>query len=380
MKMLPLDTDKLILFTNDSGVNQAKFSNESRESRSFYLVYDCASSEASDKIDLQQSFDTFIGFHSVDNQIYFFFKQVVSSLPMNDKIIVNEGINMYSFDIGSNHLTFLKTISIGRSVRPLNNIMLTPDKKYFVFVYRSNYLEVLDSSEFIKGTFTATVIPNYDNFLVQNCIFEEPYDKYILMCFMLQDDTVEKLNPINSLIISFNLFPETQDPKPFDYFKEFYPLKINQQIGLQEIEMLLIVNPSSVKSSEQYLILRIGTSIYDIFNLDKRVLMIKNDMVKSKLNFSACSPYARVPNSLEIIPKYNIKTMILFFSIGFGAIMLILFLCHFKFIKDSILNKYKKFKIDEMNTILDVADEEKEEDEGEGLKEPEKASSMEEIQ
>jgi hypothetical protein len=243
--------------------------------------------------------------------------------------------------------------------------MITPDKKNTLLIYMTKQLEIVDSDQFISGEFTTTNIANYDNFIVQNCFFEEPFSEKTLTCFMLQGDDAPKLNPIDSLILKFDLFPEKENPIPLDYFKEFYPLRINKQVGLQDIDMLIINHDISPNNMEKFLILRIGTSIYDIFEIDERSLFIKNDMVKNHLEFVACSPYHKVTNQLDIVPKYNIKSLILFFSIGFGCVMLILFLCHFKFMKDAILNKYKKFKIEDAQTLLDVNDSEEEEEEGE---------------
>ena len=375
----PLSSDRLLLFISDSGVNQTKFSTKSRETRSFYVVYDCAKSKPSPKLDLPQSTSDFLGFHSINGQINFFFKQLISPLPHDDIIPQNKGINLYFLDDSTDHLKFQKTIIINRAVKRLKKIMLTPDESNIILIYRTNQIGVVDSQSFLQNKFQIREIPNYDNFEIHHCVFEESekQDQPYLLCFQLQSDTSPKENPINSLILSFNLFPELKNPQPLDYFNQFYPMKINQETGLQTIEMLLIKNPSNLNSKERYLILRIGTSIYDIFNLDRRVLMIKNDMVKNVLRFSASSPYTRVTNTLVINPKYNIKTMILFFSIGFGFIMLVLFFCHFKFMKDSILNKYKRFKIDEMNTILDEGEEE--EKEKEIIEKSESVTSLDEI-
>ena len=358
--MIGLVKDKMVIFNNDSGSNQSKYQTETTETRSFYTVYDCIQNIISSKMDLQQSYSDLLGVHSVGEQLFFFFRQKSFFLPLTDKILVNQGINLYTFDLQSLRLSFEKTITLQHGVDTLKHIMMTPTEEYFVLIYNSNQIETVITHDFVSEKFTVKKIPNYDNFQIQNCFFEEPFTEYTLTCFMLQGDDSSKENEINSLILTFNLFPMNKEVVPTDFFEEFYPMRISKEVGLQDIDMLLINHTGFKNRKEKFLILRIGTSIYDIFNFDERELLIKNDMVKNTLGLSACSPYNNIPNQLIIIPKYNIKTLILFFSIGFASVMLILFLCHFKFMKDAILNKYKKFKIEDAETLLDVDQEDAE--------------------
>lgn len=342
----PTEADQVVVFLDDSGANQSVFNAQSREDRSFFAVYDCASSRASPKTDLQQSFADFLGFHSLEGQTFFFFRQTSSFLPLTDHLVSAQGVNVYALDASSQRLVFQKTLSIGRPVARLHSIMLTPDKAFFLLVYASNQIEVAESKAFLADDFTVRTVPNYDNFAVQSCFFEEPLDKYLLTCFLLQGDQSTKAFPVDSLVLTFDLFPEAAEPRPFDFFAQFYPLSLSQYIGTQDVGMLSIVLEGSASDSRQkFLILRVGGSLYDIFQQDHRQITIKNDLVQNTLHLLAYSPYHAVPNDLKVIPKYNIKQLIFIFSVAFGVVLLVLFLCHFKFIKDCVLNKYRRFKV-----------------------------------
>ena len=293
------------------------------------------------------------------------FRDCSSFLPSKTSLHPNNFINIYVLDLDSSSLLYLRDVQMNRPSDTLKMILITPDETKYVLVYQTQIIQIVDiqkpsSRGFRQSETLVTLdykeeIPIYDNFSPQICKFST--SKPELTCFLSQTDSSAKMSdPIDTLVVKYNLLKSEKDDTPQDYYLDFFPLRLSKKSDLTDVDFLEISyndTTSDTNILRSILVLRVGQSVLDVFELDEDYLSVKNDMVKNKISLKAFTNFSATPNELPINPKVNIKTLILGFSIGFGVVMLVLFLCHFKFFKDNIVNKYKKYKLHENNRIND---------------------------
>lgn len=299
-----------------------------------------------------------------------FFSDCSSFLPTKAALHPNKFLNVYRLDLESGKVDYYQDIELSRPSSELKNIIFTPDKQSFVMIYKSQVIQTVsvgftknqdfkenfNTSSNIKTTKYLKEIPLYDNFTPLDCEFEVERDSEsssLLTCFLVQtDNSMKEDTKVDSVIITYDLKDSGSGKiTPEELYKNFYHLRLTRKADLHDMDFTQISQTNSNQEVEKLMLIRVGQSVLDVFRLDKDYLSIKNDMVKNTVELKAYSNFAATENELQIQPKVNIKTLIIAFSIGFGVFMLVLFLCHFKFIKDNIVNKYKKYKLHENSRV-----------------------------